>query len=186
MIVGTGVKPAQDTDGKLMIPITSQAAEFVVSFTYLTPLNSNRGAQMGSAGRLSIDLMPKFEIPINSLAVQLFLPDGFKYSEFRGNIREIDYLSVPLVQPPCLTSTVQELHSLMPSRSAVVAATECFEVNKPALRTQAAGITSLTSSAIARTQTVFSFQKLLVLSQRFAVRVDYKEIQKGYFARRRI
>jgi len=92
LVEGTAVKPAQDEQGLVMIPLeksskkdASQGSCFAVEFIYI----SQEVSPLSDSGFLKLKF-PFCDLPINQLFVTVFLPPNYKYGEFTG-MRESGY-----------------------------------------------------------------------------------------------
>jgi len=170
-VAGVAVKPALDADGRVMVPLQSSSEEFTLELVYMTPLDNSRGDTIHDRGRLTLDVAPKFEIPINHLFVTVYLPDGFKYSEFHGAIKEVRWFT-----STAPTSSVA---------SSIAYGSYAEPLRGSELNMSSAGIVPV-QATIPTTNTAFYFEQLLVIEQDFVLRVEYKERHKGFFQRRRI
>merc|ERR1719271_2101912 len=112
LVGGAAIKPGVDASGQYLIALRQSGAtrpdeEFVVELLYLTENGSTARTLSGAAaaggmyGRGKLELTwPKFDIPIGHLFVTLRLPTNFKYSEFKGSLKEVKKFSTrPHVQP---------------------------------------------------------------------------------------
>eukprot|EP00182_Erythrolobus_australicus_P003226 CAMPEP_0185830036 /NCGR_PEP_ID=MMETSP1353-20130828/591_1 /TAXON_ID=1077150 /ORGANISM="Erythrolobus australicus, Strain CCMP3124" /LENGTH=855 /DNA_ID=CAMNT_0028527891 /DNA_START=53 /DNA_END=2620 /DNA_ORIENTATION=- len=86
---GALVKPAFDAaDGALMVALEKSTGEsqgkeyFWTDLVYIVELDALSGR-----GKLDIAL-PQWDLPVNQLFVELFLPKTFRYGEFTGDLKE--------------------------------------------------------------------------------------------------
>uniref|UniRef100_A0A7S1T538 Uncharacterized protein n=1 Tax=Compsopogon caeruleus TaxID=31354 RepID=A0A7S1T538_9RHOD len=81
------VKPARDANQEIMIPLPRKrgpSGDTWVDITYIsthTPLEAR--------GALILNL-PKVDVPINQLFLTVFLPYGFSFGDFSGDLREVE------------------------------------------------------------------------------------------------
>jgi hypothetical protein len=81
-VSGEAVKPVKGADGT-RIPLLRSgfrpSGPYAVSFVYLQP-----GAPFGKKGEARLGL-PSFDVPVNLLEWELFLPDRYRVKDFGGN-----------------------------------------------------------------------------------------------------
>ena len=82
-VAGEGVKPVKGADGT-RIPLLRSGfrpnGPYSVSFVYLQP-----GKPLGKKGEARLGL-PSFDVPVNVLEWELFLPDRYRVKDFGGNV----------------------------------------------------------------------------------------------------
>lgn len=86
-VSGKPVKPGQDEEGRVLIPLEKSSpgmssSNFPVELIYLT-----KGKPLGIKGRHGIALC-KLDLPVTHLQWSLFLPDKYKFKKFEGNVDE--------------------------------------------------------------------------------------------------
>ncbi|MBN2695130.1 hypothetical protein JXR93_10755 [bacterium] len=88
---GRAVKPIKNENGTLMLPIpkSGESEWFMVEYVWML---SN--VKLDKKGELSLDL-GLIEIAINKFYWSLYLPEEYKFSNFRGNVKNVDYLRAP-------------------------------------------------------------------------------------------
>lgn len=88
-VLGQPVKPAQDADGKILIPLQKSESlgetvtQFPVEIIYL-----GQQPRIGLMGRLTLRL-PSLDIPTSQLSWSVYLPQTFNYRYLGGDVKPI-------------------------------------------------------------------------------------------------
>ncbi len=85
---GVAIKPIRNEEGKIMLPILKSDSEkelFNVEYVWIL-----ENKKMEKSGEIEVEL-GKIDIPISRLFLKLFVPKEYKYKDFRGNIKRVDY-----------------------------------------------------------------------------------------------
>ncbi len=88
---GRAVKPIKNENGTLMLPIpkSGESDWFMVEYVWMLS-----DVKLEKKGELTLDL-GLVEIAINRFYWSLYLPESYKFSNFRGNVKNVDYLKAP-------------------------------------------------------------------------------------------
>lgn len=86
-VAGQPVKPGQDEDGRILIPLEKSTPgvssdNFLVELIYLT-----KGKALGVKGSHGIRLC-ELDLPMTHLQWSLYLPDKYRFKKFEGNVDE--------------------------------------------------------------------------------------------------
>ncbi len=85
---GVAIKPIRNEEGKIMLPILkSDAQKELFNVEYVWILENKK---LEKSGEIEVELS-KIDIPISHLFFKLFVPKEYKYKDFRGNIKRVDY-----------------------------------------------------------------------------------------------
>jgi len=101
-IKGKPVKPIKSEDGKMMLSLpkfTSAKESFWIEIILLSTFEN-----MKKTGEIKI-ILPVFDITISHLYWKLYLPEKFKYKNFKGNIEKLNYFKT---EPPYYPYGYQE------------------------------------------------------------------------------
>ncbi|EFA81032.1 hypothetical protein PPL_05867 [Heterostelium album PN500] len=93
IVAGKAVKPAQDENGSVMIPLSkSSGTERGIQKPFQVVLVYKHAAdtELFNEGKLDLTF-PSIDIPISQLYVSLYLPKDYKYSQIDGNIKEVSH-----------------------------------------------------------------------------------------------
>lgn len=96
-VSGRPVKPAQDANGKVLIPLQKSEslgesiAQFPVEIMYLTQQD-----KFQTVGRSTMHL-PQLDIPTSQLYWSVYVPEEFNYWLFRGDVKRIETMVMPSV-----------------------------------------------------------------------------------------
>jgi len=204
------VKPAQD--GKeIMIPMQKTTDQninqsgkggnsFRVEFVYFQETKKT----MKGRGRLNFEL-PKLDLPVNDLFISLYLPQEFRYGEFDGDLKEIQYFSkTPLSHVSSVAYDVPNQRFAAPQMQQMAYSNigsnvsnydEDLSYNIEAFAEKSSDYGRPKAAAVLPVQIdiptqgkLFHFEQLLVSTDsKLKIFVDYKEqAAKGCCKRRRI
>eukprot|EP00051_Salpingoeca_urceolata_P027545 m.481984 g.481984 ORF g.481984 m.481984 type:complete len:743 (+) comp22399_c0_seq1:104-2332(+) len=117
VLSGQAVKPARDEDtGAIMVPLEKHSggdsAAFVVELVWVQDVqqtaeglgqakpgdagdDAGAGPQDGGMGKNGTVkfAFPKIDLPVNIFLASVFVPDGFRYGEFEGDLKEVTRFS---------------------------------------------------------------------------------------------
>lgn len=192
-------KPARDGDQKLMIPLIKSSDTFVVTLCYLSRTNV-----MKSNSSLQLPQLPRLDIPISHLFVQLFLPQNHKYGRFSG-MEKVEHFStqphfsgvpsryapvppqprrqMPFQRPTSLVMQVPMTNVMMQQVQCLGEEEEQMPYPAQEAKSTMAGVIPIKVNAI-QSGREFLFEKLLVLSNdKINLSVRHRKIPKSALLR---
>jgi len=200
------VKPSSEAqkDTKLiLIPLNKKDAcnTMLVEFVFTVPSDKLEGR-----GTFKLNLA-KFDSPINIMNLSLFFPKDFNFSEFVGDIKEVEYFrsspqgSVQSMLDGNLSSILnrgEKLDRLLDQTAELESGSHQFLKRSKAVGggamsrffsgvSETAGLKPVNLGSIDSTTGLkqFRFERYLLLeNQSIQLTADYKEIKKGLFERR--
>jgi len=156
------------------------------------------GEPMSGRGRLQFEL-PRLDIPINQLFVTINVPQNFRYSEWEGDMKELENRQFASVPPTSSTAQNRQysIASNMP-RSQVLRSnsvsnldvTERVEGTMKSYGFTKAGVLPVQIDVPVSGGADFRFQQLLVSNANASIslrlQVNFKQVSKGCCQRRRV
>ncbi|KAG2386060.1 hypothetical protein C9374_003209 [Naegleria lovaniensis] len=184
---GSTVKPGQEVRGDvktILIPLNKKQATTAmnIDFTFTVP-----SKVMSSSGTIDVTLA-KIDCPISKLNLAVFLPKGYKYGEFEGNIQEIKNSFLTNTISDSVVGLKRFAKKKQFSNQKIAQVSEAFE-NEIQQEFYDSGVNPVNLSSLDTTsgQIKFSFQRILLLeNEAIATSVKYKEITKYWFQRRNL
>ncbi|KAF0978367.1 hypothetical protein FDP41_002882 [Naegleria fowleri] len=187
---GSTVKPGQEVRGDvktILIPLNKKQATLAmnIDFTFTVPSKT-----MSSSGTIEVSLA-KIDCPISKLNLAVFLPKGYKYGEFEGNIQEIknSFLTNTISDSVVGLKRFTRKKEMSSQKIAQLDVEPLFEEMQQQAFSFDSGVNPVNLSSLDTTsgQIKFSFQRILLLeNESITTSVKYKEITKYWFQRRNL
>ncbi|KAJ5073132.1 hypothetical protein M0811_09087 [Anaeramoeba ignava] len=178
------VKPVKTKENEYLIPlIKTQLETFQTEIIFISKTKS-----MQKQGKLTVHF-PQFDLPLNYLLISLYVPENYNYTEFTGDLKEVKDINAESkisFKSPSFSKTMPSRRrkkglSFMQKKENALIPIETTKYVNP----QVAGLLPVKIDEI-KSGRVFYFKKMIVQNQFLQTSIEYQEIVKPFYQRRRL